>query len=61
MFFKILFNLENNIPVNIENIIKEIITEVIPIQASMKEGIYSMVSQKRSFGRIEFKMFEEVS
>jgi SpoVK/Ycf46/Vps4 family AAA+-type ATPase len=61
MFFKILFNLENNIPVNTENIIKEIITEVIPIQASMKEGIYSMVSQKRSFGRIEFKMFEEVS
>ena len=61
LLFKMLFLIEDGKNFNIFEIIKDIITEIVPIQLSMKEGIYSMISQKESFNsNVQFKIFEEV-
>jgi len=66
LFFKVLFELEKyNFNISVIDFQKEILKvleEVVPLQLSMKEGTYSMLSQTLSYQKnLDFKVFEIVS
>jgi len=63
LFYKILLKYENTKELNVDfnQEIYSVLEEVAPLQLSMQEGTYEMISQVLSFDKIEFKIFETIS
>jgi len=63
LFYKILLKYENTKELNIDfsKEIYSVLEEIAPLQLSMQEGTYGMISQILSFNKVQFKIFEEIN